>query len=342
MEQIWRADEFYQEIPDMNLAMVTGQEPWKTVFQGCCPDSELEEWMVLPKTWLFLLTGGAGYGKTYLTRAFAGELGEQGYRFLRLYGADLQGETQNETIRRISGLLEELFRGDPVFLMLQALESLKEEAAWLELARGLEHVRDRDLPVVVAALTEKEEELSPYLRRIFQICSFSLPDKTDRTEYFRDCWENVMGEPETLSFIRMAELTEGLCYGQLEQIRLCVSALLRKKGLTVFKTPEGFRKAVETGRLRLTERTFRQAVDAIGKKKVPKEERKPEEERQAADYDAVKLTAGKKAGENFAGRGISDSIKDRGKEEEMMPEDISLEALFSVSSRFRPGNQEDD
>lgn len=344
MEQIWSADEFYQEVPDMDLAMVTGQEPWKTMFQGCCPDPELEEWLILPRTWLFLLTGRAGYGKSYLARAFAGELGEKGYRFLRLYGADLQGTTQTETVRRISELLEELSRGTPVFLMLQALESLKEETAQLELARGLERLKDRDLPVIVAALTEREEALSPYLRRIFQVCSLTLPDKNAREEYFRDYWESVMGEPETLTFKRMAELTEGLCYGQLEQIRLCVSALLRKKGLAVFGTSESFRGAVETGRLRLTERTFLQAAEAVRKNQTQADQQKPENQQTQTDRqmqedgNALRLTDEKKKKDDFIGREIFDSSQSRADVEDMMPEDISLEDLFSVSSPFRPSN----
>lgn len=264
MNEGWRIENFYQDTPGGGLEYVSGQEVWKNLFYGCIPNEELEEWLCLPKTWCFLLSGEGGTGKTYLAKGFAAEMGRHGYRFLLLDGMDFVGKSEEETIQRVEKLFRFVSTGESFFILIQGMDRLPGWEASIAFAKEVEKLKDQDFPVVITALTENQKEIFPALQRVFYICQLLLPDEAARIEYFTSSWSDsfLSGKPK-FSVERMAEITEGLNYTQLELIRMCATGVMWKQGKRLLKTTEAFRQAVESGGLQLSEKRFRQITALV-------------------------------------------------------------------------------
>lgn len=264
MKEGWEIESFYQDIPFGGLEYVSGQEVWKNLFYGCIPNQELEEWLCLPKTWCFLLSGESGTGKTYLAKGFAAEMGRHGYRFLLLDGMDFAGKSEAETIQRIEKMFQSVSNGERFFVLIQGLDRLPGRESAIAFAKETEKLKEQDFPVVITALTENQKAIFPALQRVFYICRLSLPDEAARIEYFTGSWSDsfLSGNPR-FSVERMAEITEGLNYTQLELIRMCVTGVMWTQGQKILKTTAAFRQAVESGGLQLSEKRFRQITAMV-------------------------------------------------------------------------------
>lgn len=264
MDESWRVENFYQEISGGSLEYVCGQEVFKNLFYTCIPNQELEEWLRLPKTWCFLLSGENGVGKTYLAKAFAAEMAQYEYHFLVMDGIDLVGKSEQETLERIKKLGQVLLTGEGLFLMLQGLDRLQGLKASVMFAKELEKLKTRNYPVVIVALTENQEEIFPVLQKVFYICRLTFPDKDARNEYFKNYWKDsfLVGKPK-FNAEQMAEITEGMNYTQLELLRMCVMGVMWQQGSRILKTSSEFKKAVKSGKLRISEKRFRQIAASV-------------------------------------------------------------------------------
>ncbi len=310
MSEEWRVENFCREAPEGGLEYVSGQEVWKNLFYGCILEPELEEWLCLPRAWCFLLSGESGVGKTYLARSFAAEMGQHGYHFLLLDGLDLTGDTEEESIQRIRSLFRTVSSGERFFLMIQGIERIRGEAAEVLFAGKLEELKEQDVPVIVVALTEAQEQILSALQRVFYICGMRLPDESSRTEYFKRFWSSsFLSRKPKFGAEKMAEITEGMNYTQLELVRLCVTGVMCELGVEKLKSVAAFRSAVEAGTIQLSEKRFRQITAAVrqGRTAVQIRQEMSEAESRRQEISETESRKQEAAKAEIRGQGISES-----------------------------------
>lgn len=275
MEREWSIDCFLKTPPEGGLDYVVGREPCKNLFQCCFSGEQLEEWLCLPKAWNFLFCGERGIGKSFLARAFAAELGKKGYQYLELSGHELAGKNEEEAEIRVRCLAEKLLSGEKVFFLLKNAEETGRAAS--DLADVLEEGREEDFPVITVALAEDFERIPGVLIRLFRIIRLEKPNEQERKAYFRMFWENsFLKSPAKLTVDKMAEITEGLSFSQLDDVRMYMNGGMCRWGIPKYSSVEVFCTAVEEGKMVLSEKSFRDMTEIVRKSSIIKTEESPQ------------------------------------------------------------------
>lgn len=243
----WKIESYYRSAPDGGMDYVCGQEVWKDLLSLCLSDKETQEWFFLQETWFFLLEGHAGCGKTYMAKALATELEKKDYQYIHLNGNSLKGSCEEEGKLRIQRLRQELLSGQKLFLLMERPEKIESMNVLNELTECMDEVKERDLPVVITAVTQETDKIWQPLKNLFIRCRIGLPDSSARLQYFHMFWEESFLKSGAFDIAEFSSLMEGWSFAQLERFRLCVEARMRRVGLNKYGSIGAVRKAVESG-----------------------------------------------------------------------------------------------
>lgn len=224
--------EAYQgAVPSAGLGSLYGCGYWKSLFQGCIPERQLDVRFGVPRAHAFLLHGPAGNGKHALALAFAKELSDAGYAFIHVPGIALA-----ETPERIEELFEEILskiteQGKAGFcLLLDCLGELagQEEAMWV-LGQYLFILKEQDIPSVILAIVEDPASVHPSLEKAMLPCGIGLPDEQERQLCLEQMFRDKVLLAPGLGYKGMAKMTEGFSYGRLCDLFRVAGILLKQK-----------------------------------------------------------------------------------------------------------------
>lgn len=342
MEREWTIDRFIKRPPEGGLEYVAGRENWKNLFQCCFAGEQLEEWFCLPRTWNFLFSGERGMGKSFLAKALAAELGRRGYQYLEICGHELSGKSE-EAEARVRCLSEKILSGEKIFLFLKNAEEIDRGA--FSLADVLEEGREQDLPVVTAALTEDIGKVPGVLARLFRIIHLEAPDEQERKAYFQMFWENsFLKAPGKLTADKMAEITKGLSFAQLDDVRMHMNGGMSRLAVPMFPSVDAFCDAVEHGKVALAEKRFRDVTAAVRKGTVSKTEM--EVQKNTAEPGTMEVLAevlkSLAAGTNTAVKQIDPLEEDFFGADRKVSRNIPTDKVLSEDSPMNPDNLDFD
>ena len=239
---------------------------WKDLFSGCLPWQPLDQRLDMEQTAFFILCGPSGRGKATLSMALASELAVWGYECFEVPAFLLVGDSAKEARQHVDALFNEIlaFFDDTnhtgCYIDLGNMEKFceRQECLW-GFTRGLEFLKDKNLPCVITASADGAKRLPAGLKKLGIVCPIGLPDGNERWAYLDVCFinggERIDGLPAgaiprdpALSLNDMEDLTQGFDYGALHTLVQVCKRLLKgscRRGGDYLLSYEQFINAVD-------------------------------------------------------------------------------------------------
>lgn len=262
LEQVyldWAYDQIQQapEGPALDDHAWFSCAPWAKRLQYALPDPALETLLPLPRTQAFLFSGPPGVGKRATAFAMAASLGERGYRFVYLTGAELNAPEEEVRHDRLSALFQQVEEHTPLCIFFEDFSLCRQPLAlegWL--ADELALCKSEDLPVTVILSAQEQERISPRLLRYLTVCRFSPPDMDARIAFFRAFFPECKASASLLG-----GQTKSFSYSQLELVvYLCRLSLRRTVIREYLDRPETLEELRQRGTVPLETDAIQQAV----------------------------------------------------------------------------------
>ena len=142
-------DHWYKPDPGYGFDQVSGMEEVKHLLSDCVRDirmDALNEYMGVPTVQSFFFYGPPGCGKTFIIKAFAHELMQQGYKFMSLSSADIHSKFSGEADKIVERAFKEAVDNAPCILFMdeapefsaRTLQTLREplESGYVAISRA--------------------------------------------------------------------------------------------------------------------------------------------------------------------------------------------------------------
>jgi len=223
--------ELFTDPPSRTLDDVGGMNDLKQLMQHKVihqfQDSQFRDDLGVSPTNGVLLHGPPGTGKTYISKALAGELG---YPYAQVRASDLVSSYVGETGQNVANLFEEALQMQPCVIFIDEIDSIASNRQTLdrdsqaygnavsEMLQGLDQVQEED--ILVIASTNLLDNVDGAIRRSSRFdekIEVPPPDEQARKEIL----EVHLRNRETMDSIdteRVAELTEQFSAADLKKV----------------------------------------------------------------------------------------------------------------------------
>ncbi|MBR2189808.1 MAG: ATP-binding protein [Eubacterium sp.] len=261
-----------QPIPPLRLEKLPGNAFLKGVLGGLLLEKELDEIFMLPRQRTFCLTGEAGTGKRTLVEAFAGSAAVKGYLFYRVTHALFHMIPEESRTVFFEKLIEEAAEAPCILLF----EPQGDSEYWEEL-NYIWAALSRAAQIIVFIVECDRQAVKAGNLRNLQVFSLELPGHSERRAFF-EAPENKMPRRSVIpgsqekepSFQRLAELSEGLSYREMQQVVTILRLQLKERALSQYGGDlNQVVQALRAQELVYTEGQFEAAVKAVEKSRLP-------------------------------------------------------------------------
>ncbi len=227
---------------------VDGMTDTKEKLQSCIAEtrhSALRSYLKMSNTHGFLLFGPPGCGKTFIATAFAHELLEQDYKYMRLVGADILSKYVGEAESIVKRLFEEAKKNAPCIVFIdeidslcknRSLPSLPEYASSITTAflNGYNEIADRsgedaNKTIIFIAATNYPNLVDDAMVDRMELIRIPLPDAPSRASAFEYKLREILKTEESFTYQDMADLTEGYNRRDIDRLVNTIMSMILKE-----------------------------------------------------------------------------------------------------------------
>ncbi|MDZ7777346.1 MAG: ATP-binding protein [Bacteroidales bacterium] len=200
----------------------------------------------------FLLHGPPGTGKTYLSKALAGELG---INYVGVKGADIISKWLGESTQNVAALFDEAREHQPCLVFIDEIDALTPERGGAnqhqdqtqtvnQFLEEVSEINESDDRIVIVAATNRRDQIDPAMLRSGRLSvqiEVGNPGAKTRAAIF----DTHLDAPraDDLDAKRIAEASVGLSAADMEQVATEAARLALKREGTV--TNEDVEQAIE-------------------------------------------------------------------------------------------------
>ena len=246
-EQAGVGTQYVSEPPSIDFDDVAGMESVKTKLQERViePLREPEKYAKygLSVENGFLLHGPPGTGKTYLSKALAGELG---INYVGVKGADIISKWLGESTQNVAALFDEARQHQPCLVFIDEIDALTPERGGAnqhqdqtqtvnQFLEEVSEINESDDRIVIVAATNRRDQIDPAMLRSGRLSvqiEVGNPGPKTRVAIF----DTHLDAPRSddLDAKRIAEASTGLSAADMEQVatEAARSALKREDTVT--------------------------------------------------------------------------------------------------------------
>ena len=222
---------FFEQPPELSLEDVGGMYELKQLMRDKVihqfADTKFRDDLGVSPTNGIMLHGPPGTGKTYISKALAGELG---YNYAQIRGSDLISSYVGKTGQNVAELFDEAHRVQPCVIFIDEIDSIASNRQSLErdskaygnavseMLQGIQDVQDED--ILILASTNLLDNVDGAIRRSGRFDEKSEVPRPD-PEARKEILQVHLQQRETAGDIdtdRLAELAENFSAADLKKI----------------------------------------------------------------------------------------------------------------------------
>lgn len=282
---------WFQEDPGYGFDKVAGMEELKELLNDCVQDiasEELNEYLDISTVQSFFFYGPPGCGKTFIIKAFAHELMQKGYRYMKLESSDVHSKFSGEADKIVKRAFAEALE-EPTILFMDEIDGICQSRSMPNLSDFnmsltttflnayndlIDGGKDRRRVIFIGATNYPANVDIGMLDRV-ELVPVPLPDEEARAASFHAKFMKKVkaenGEEEQViekvqcaddfSWEEMAEATEGYNQRDIDRVISHLRVLLRKSVLSgeAVNAADAV-NALKTGEARITREMFEAAL----------------------------------------------------------------------------------
>ena len=231
---------WYKDKPRQTLKDVKGMEDIKASIESKISNlgwDRIDSALKINPVQSFFFYGPPGSGKTFFIEAFASEMMDKGFKYIRLLGGDIHASLVGVAEKTVQVAFQEAVDNEPCIIFIDEIENVC-------VSRSSHHVEGHEKRLTVAFL-EAYNLLRESGKRVIFMGATNYPDQVDeamldritmvrvplppvetREEFFESKLENIAIE-DGYSFRDMAEATDNYSFRDLERLTDTLSAKLK-------------------------------------------------------------------------------------------------------------------
>lgn len=270
---------WYKEDPGYGFDQVAGMEEVKHLLSDCVRDvtmDALNEFMGVPTVQSFFFYGPPGCGKTFIIKAFAHELMQQGYKFMSLSSADIHSKFSGEADKIVERAFKEAVDNAPCILLMDEVDGVCQNrnlpnlsdfnmqltTTFLTAYNDLERANKENKSVIFIGATNYPANVDTAMLDRVELVRIPLPDDAVRRQAFESKLGGITQLEPGFDWTDMAAATEGYNQRDINRIVTKMKKLIRTGAADGCATGEEAVERLRSGAFRTTRRLFEQALQS--------------------------------------------------------------------------------
>ena len=264
-------ESWYKSMPKHSFADVTGMDDVKDLLMNHVSSSgwsRLDEILGIPPFQSFFLYGAPGTGKTFIIEAFAHEMMQKGFKFIRLLGGDIHASLVGVAEKTVEIAFQEAIDNEPCIIFIDEIENVcvsrsqnniegHEKRLTVAFLEAYNLLKSSGKRVIFLGATNYPSMVDEAMLDRIQLVRIPLPDYETRLNFFKDTF-NVLQPAADFTFEEMAQSTENYSFRDLGRLADTIAINIKSQAMDEYAVVDENEKIDE-------EMTSKMAVDAIVK-----------------------------------------------------------------------------
>lgn len=235
---------WYQEKPRHSLDDVTGMDELKERLRDEAASigwNRIDEVLHISPVQSYFFYGPPGTGKTYLIEAFASELMDRGFKYIRLLGGDIHASLVGVAEKTVQIAFKEAIDNEPCLIFIDEIEDVcidrnsskaegHEKRLTVAFLEAYNLLRESGKRVIFMGATNHPGQVDSAMLDRVKLIRIPLPDEEAREAWFARKLDTLTLE-DGFSFSDMAAATDNYSYRDL--IRLQDAIAIKTKRRTI-------------------------------------------------------------------------------------------------------------
>ncbi|MBR3474766.1 MAG: AAA family ATPase [Oscillospiraceae bacterium] len=226
----------------------------------------------------YFLYGPPGTGKTTFINAFAKEMKEQGFQYIKLTGSQIHNSLVGVAEKTVTAAFDEAIDAAPCVIFIDEVEGVcanrsdsntashekRLTNAFLEARNKMKNCGKR---IIFFGATNHPSDVDPAMLDSVKLLYLPLPDEKARESYFQFVFRNIPPE-DGFSFGEMAAQTDNCSYRELDMLVNAVKSSIKQQMIRDYKvldeagevdqekTDEAAHEALSSGQVKLSRELY--------------------------------------------------------------------------------------
>ncbi len=280
-------ESWYQPQPSSGFEGVSGMEDLKKRLMEVADNigwTKTDETLGTSPVKTLFFYGPPGTGKSYIINAFAYELMEKGYKFIKLVGGDIHASLVGVAEKVVKIAFQEAADNAPCILFIDEFDDVcldrslpgvegHEKRLTVAFLQAYDALLASQCPVILIGATNHPMKVDEAMLSRIDLMRMPLPDYEMRLVYFQDKYKTYVLE-EGLTPEVMADVTDNYSFRDLMKVQNHIAERMKSIGkerysveneegkLDMQKSDERIAEAIKSGELKLTREVFDAAIKA--------------------------------------------------------------------------------
>lgn len=224
-------ESWYKEKPNHSFEDVTGMDELKKRLSDEVASlgwDRIDEILHISPVQSYFFYGPPGTGKTFLIEAFASELMEKGFKFIRLLGGDIHASLVGVAEKTVQIAFKEAVDNEPCLIFIDEVEGVcvdrnnnkaegHEKRLTVAFLEAYNQLRESNKRVIFMGATNHPGQVDSAMLDRVKLIRIPLPDEAAREAYFARKFGSLVLE-DGFTFGEMAAATANYSYRDLNRL----------------------------------------------------------------------------------------------------------------------------